>query len=98
MAFFEFIFLEVYRKKILLTHGHEFYVDFELNTLLNFARQQECSLAVFGHTHVPLTKEANGIFLVNPGSASRPRMGSNKSYGILTMSKNAKPSMEFKNL
>ena len=98
LEFFEFIFLEACHKKILLTHGHEFYVDFELNTLLNFARQQDCSLAVFGHTHVPLIKEANGIFLINPGSASRPRMGSNKSYGILTMSKDKKPSMEFKNL
>ncbi|UTC65540.1 metallophosphoesterase [Treponema sp. OMZ 788] len=98
LEFFEIIFLEVCGKKILLTHGHEFYVDFELNTLLNFAHQQSCSVAAFGHTHVPLIKEVNGIFLVNPGSASRPRMGSNKSYGILTMSKNANPIMEFKNL
>ncbi|UTY31057.1 metallophosphoesterase [Treponema putidum] len=98
LEFFEFIFLEACSKKILLTHGHEFYVDFELNTILNFAREKSCSVAVFGHTHVPLIKEVNGILLVNPGSASRPRMGSNKSYGILTMSKDAKPLMEFKNL
>lgn len=98
LEFCEIIFLEVCRKKILLTHGHEFYVDFELDTLLNFLQEQSCSLGVFGHTHVPLIEEVNGIFLVNPGSASRPRMGSNKSYGILTMSKNKKPSVEFKNL
>ncbi|UTC68072.1 MULTISPECIES: metallophosphoesterase [unclassified Treponema] len=98
LEFFEIIFLEVCGKKILLTHGHEFYVDFELNTLSNFAVKHSCQVCIFGHTHVPMIKEVNGMFFINPGSASRPRMSSNKSYGILTMSKNANPSVEFINL
>lgn len=65
-------------KKILLTHGHEFYVDFEFDTISIYAKKQNCSIVVFGHTHVPLLKEANGILLINPGSTSRPRMGSKK--------------------
>lgn len=95
LEFFETVFLNVCGKKILLTHGHEFYVDFEFDTISIYAKKQNCSIVVFGHTHVPLLKEANGILLINPGSTSRPRMGSKKSFAVLTIEKNKEPTVEF---
>ena len=56
--------------KLLLTHGH-------MDQVLG------CRAVLFGHTHIPFYEEESGIYLVNPGSLSQPRDGSEGSYAIL---------------
>lgn len=69
--------------KILVTHGHTENVDYSCNQLLYTAEENGCFAACFGHTHVPFNEDFDGIHLINPGSLSRPRDGSNGSYAIL---------------
>ena len=52
---------------------------------------------VFGHIHVPVNREADGILLINPGSPSRPRNGV-PSFGILTLKAGKKPVFEVQEL
>lgn len=56
--------------RILAVHGHEQRVKYEMhyNTLANFAKKQNCGMAVFGHTHIRYEGETDGIKLLNPGS------------------------------
>lgn len=45
-------------------------------TAVELARTGEFGLVVHGHTHVPSDKVIGACRIINPGSASRPRMGS----------------------
>ncbi len=69
---------------ILVTHGHMQGVDYSMDRLLYLAEENDCMAAVFGHTHQPMFEEWDGIYLINPGSLSRPRDGSQGSYAVVT--------------
>lgn len=68
---------------IYLTHGHKEGVSM-LNEgkVLQKAKESNCKIGFFGHTHRSLLKEADGIIICNPGSISLPR-GGPPSYGKL---------------
>jgi hypothetical protein len=57
-----------------LTHGHHF--DKEHLPKLN-----QGDVLIYGHYHVPMLEEVNGIHIVNPSSISLPKQGE-KSYCI----------------
>lgn len=63
-------------KKVLCTHGHKLFVKRTADGLLTRAMETGSSLVLYGHTHEPLFRYENGIYLFNPGSA---RVG---EYGI----------------
>lgn len=75
--------LETEFGKLLLTHGHMFNVKISPLNLIYKARELGCKAAIFGHTHKPVYEETNGIYLINPGSLSQPRDGSDGSYAII---------------
>lgn len=79
----DFKILETEFGKLLLVHGHMHNVKLSPLNLIYFAQEQGCKAALFGHTHRPCYEESHGIFLVNPGSLSQPRDGSEGSYGII---------------
>lgn len=60
--------------RLLLVHGHRH--DAKLGPLRVFYRAQElgCRVAVFGHSHVPVLEEHDGVLLLNPGSPALPRV------------------------
>ncbi len=68
--------------KIYLCHGHTLSVHRGTDALLRAAKSRGCSVALYGHTHIPFEKTEDGILLFNPGSCSRPRSGA-PSFGIL---------------
>ena len=68
--------------KILFTHGHTYGVKGGIEKLCEAARARDCKLALFGHTHAPLTVYDNGITLVNPGSLTCSRNGPD-TYAII---------------
>ncbi|MEG0392436.1 MAG: metallophosphoesterase [Anaerovoracaceae bacterium] len=76
-------FFDVECGKILITHGHLCGVNHSYNNLLYACEEEGCVAAFFGHTHVPCNEEIEGIRLLNPGSISRPRDGSEGSYAIV---------------
>lgn len=69
--------------RLLLTHGHMFNVKVSPLSLIYKAQELGCRAALFGHTHRPAYEESNGIYLVNPGSLSQPRDGSEGSYAVI---------------
>lgn len=72
--------------KIMLCHGHKFKVNMGLDYLYNFAESKNYDVALFGHTHEPIIFDKD-VFVMNPGSISRPRNVPDPSYGVLTITK-----------
>ncbi|MGN0709804.1 MAG: metallophosphoesterase family protein [Anaerovoracaceae bacterium] len=70
--------------QILVTHGHTEYVDRDMSNLVYLAEDMGCAAVCFGHTHVPVDTEYDGIHLVNPGSLTYPRDGSSGSAALIT--------------
>ncbi len=73
-------FIECNGKRILMTHGHEYFVKYGLGSAVNTARRNQCDILVYGHTHRPETHYDNGICILNPGSLSR---SNSHTYGII---------------
>ena len=67
-----------------LMPGHR--VNSTLDYLEQAALEEGCDIALYGHTHVSQCTYENGIYVMNPGSASCPRDGNPPSYGILDVS------------
>lgn len=78
-----FALVENYR--IFFCHGHRHGVKYSLEQLKSYAIENNCTLALFGHTHRSLTAYDNGLYLVNPGSVSASREGA-ESYAIIDIS------------
>jgi len=72
--------------RILLVHGHNHGVKFDLDRLAYYAKEKGASAAFYGHTHYPVMTTHGGIFIMNPGSPSFPRGGSSASYGLVEVS------------
>ncbi|AAO36339.1 phosphodiesterase [Clostridium tetani] len=63
-------------RRLFLTHGH-IYNKNNLPTISNG------DVFIYGHTHVPLAKRINNIFIINPGSITFPKENTPHCYGIL---------------
>jgi len=79
--------INVNGQNIYLTHGHLQGVDFGYNKLGLEATLNQAKYALHGHTHVPVCEEKGNFVFINPGSISRPRGGSHRSFAILTVEK-----------
>ena len=51
-------------------HGHHYGVKYDLYRFSCAARSRGARVALFGHTHQPLSVYDDGLYLVNPGSLS----------------------------
>jgi putative phosphoesterase len=63
-------------RRLFLTHGH----IYNENNLPNLS---ENDVLIMGHTHIPVAKKYNNIFILNPGSITLPKENNPNSYGIL---------------
>lgn len=72
---------------IFMTHGHTLGVKGGIGGLISAARQQNCQIALYGHTHIPNIKYEDGLYVVNPGSCARSRDGGN-SYAVIDIRDN----------
>ena len=64
--------LEVERLKIFYTHGHKYGVKDGREMLAAEAKRRGCDIALYGHTHVAMIDEIDGVTLINPGSLKYP--------------------------
>ena len=64
--------------KIWCEHGH---IHGRGN--IEFLKEHDCKVYLYGHTHIHKIEEVNGYYFVNPGSTSRPRDGSDGTYLII---------------
>lgn len=65
--------IELEGKRIFITHGNRYDVNYGLSELLDKAKQHSFDLVLYGHTHISRVDYEEGIFFVNPGSPSMPR-------------------------
>lgn len=71
--------------RIFITHGHGYKIYKGKELLINKAKENNCSIALFGHTHVQYMEKLNGITLFNPGAIKFARSGSKRGYGIINI-------------
>lgn len=60
---------------IFATHGHHFNAQ-------NLPKLNKNDILLHGHTHVPCFMSVDGLWVINPGSVSIPKNGSDNSYMI----------------
>lgn len=60
--------------QLLMTHGHKHGVKDDLQRILMLGQAARARVVIFGHTHIPLALEEDGVLLFNPGSLSLPRL------------------------
>lgn len=64
------------KRRLFLTHGHLFGPD-------NLPPLSTGDVLVYGHTHIPVAEQREGVMHFNPGSVSIPKGGNVPSYGML---------------
>ncbi len=79
--------LEVERARIFYCHGHKYGVKRDLYALAQAAKEKDCDVALYGHTHVARIDKIDGVTLINPGTFRLPTdIGG--SYCYLVVHKN----------
>ncbi len=63
--------------RVMAVHGHLYGPD-------RLPPAGSAEVLVSGHTHVPMLEERGGLLLLNPGSPSIPKGGSEAGYAVLT--------------
>lgn len=85
--------------KFYCTHGHLSGVSGGLNILRYQAMEAGCTIAAFGHIHVPVwyePEQEGDPYIVNPGSISRPRQEDRKkTFAMLTLADDGSVSCRF---
>lgn len=81
--------LETEAGNFLITHGHMEQVDFSKQNIYYKALENNCIGAFFGHTHRASYTELDDVFLMNPGSLTRPRDGSGGTFGLIVTGENS---------
>jgi len=69
--------------RALLTHGHLFSVKTGLYSLNCHAKESECDLVFFGHTHQWMVEKEETIVFVNPGSTTHPKGRGEPTYALI---------------
>ncbi len=75
--------IEVEKLRIFYTHGHKYGVKSGLEGLARAAKEKDCAVALYGHTHTPMISEVDGITCINPGALRLT--GSNPVYAYLVV-------------
>ncbi len=64
--------LEVEGVRIFYCHGHKYGVKRDLTSLAKAAKEKDCDVALYGHTHRASVDKIDGVSLINPGTMSYP--------------------------
>ena len=68
--------------KVYMAHGHIYKVKNGLTAFARRARELNTDIALFGHTHIAMVRQAHGIWFMNPGQMERHDT-TRASYGIM---------------
>lgn len=74
------------KHKIMLTHGHHYYISMGNEILKQEAYARGCDIVMYGHTHRPVIDYSGPVIALNPGSLTYPRQENRRpSYIIMTL-------------
>ena len=68
-------------RRIFYTHGHKYYASVDM--MVSQAKMKNADIVLYGHTHVSYAEEVRGVLVINPGSISLPRDGTNGTYCVI---------------
>ncbi|MDE6025453.1 MAG: metallophosphoesterase [Lachnospiraceae bacterium] len=78
------IIIQIGGHKIFAVHGHRHGVYFGPDTIRYYALENDCDIAMYGHTHMPFLDEEGDVTVLNPGSLTYPRQsGHEKTFIIM---------------
>lgn len=69
--------------RIFAVHGHLYSRATREEDIMRAAVENDCGIALFGHTHCRCDRNEDGIMLINPGSCAQPRDGMPPSYAYI---------------
>jgi putative phosphoesterase len=75
--------IDVPHHRIFAAHGDRYSVDFGWEKMMLAARLNNCDIILHGHTHVRVTEQREGFYIMNPGSCARPRDGRPPSFSMM---------------
>ncbi len=82
-----------------LCHGHNYLVSMGPENIAAEGRARGADFIFFGHTHKPVAKCLDDLYIFNPGSLSYPRQeGRRPSYIVLSIGDDQQVSYEIKYL
>ena len=70
-------------KRFFITHGDKYSVHWNTDRISYKGSELGADICIFGHTHIPLIENYRGMYIMNPGSISRPRGSAGYTYGIV---------------
>ncbi len=70
--------------RIFALHGHTRGMRQDINRGIYAALEKEANVLLYGHTHIPMWDNIEGLTVVNPGTA-RARAVDNPTYAILNI-------------
>ncbi|MFH1478349.1 MAG: metallophosphoesterase family protein [Candidatus Omnitrophota bacterium] len=79
--------LTLENKKICIMHGHGHPKNI-VHILEEEFLKEKPDIVIFGHSHMPMNEEINGVLYFNPGSATDIVFAPYRSIGIIELSKN----------
>lgn len=74
---------KIEERRVFYTHGHKYNVKYGTELLVKQVKMKDADIALFGHTHVSMSEEKDGVLVINPGSLSSPRDGTVGTYCIM---------------
>ena len=85
--------------RVLLTHGHYYYVNTGIEDIEREAEGRGFDIVMFGHTHRPVIDYHRGVIAMNPGSLSSPRKeGKRPSYILMDIDDKGEAQFEIEYL
>ena len=89
--------LYIGKKKVLITHGHHYYVSSGNERIAKEAKKRGADIVMYGHTHKPVLEKRDGLLIINPGSISYPRQqGRQATYMIMNVDDENEINIELK--
>ena len=78
--------LDIGGHRIFICHGHTRMVKYGKGALLAAAKEKNCDIALYGHTHIAHEEydSESGVYMFNPGSIGDCRSG-RYTFGILSL-------------
>lgn len=74
--------IELNNHRFLLIHGHR-QLTWDLEYLHEYAKNLNCDVVLYGHTHIFDDRIKDGIHFINPGSCSHNRDGDDPTYCVI---------------
>ncbi len=76
----EYRILNIADVRMYVVHSQYFGYYNRERMLVAQGKKENCQVVIFGHTHVPMAKKEDGVWLINPGSMTYPRDGRTPCY------------------